>query len=132
VGANLDHIRSHYEALNMGDVDLIASHFTDDAFHYYTRLGPHEGARAIAENARWGVQQIDGQWFMEGGIEQGDEACIEWTMTWRDPSPTRIAADSAAATARQRITGLLLARTGALRVATSGRRCGPRRSAPNG
>jgi hypothetical protein len=22
---------------------------------------------------------------MESGIEQGDEACIEWTMTWRDP-----------------------------------------------
>jgi hypothetical protein len=53
--------------------------------HYYTRLGPHQGARAIAENARWGVEQVDGQWFMESGIEQGDEACIEWTMTWRDP-----------------------------------------------
>ena len=28
---------------------------------------------------------IDGQWFIEHGIEQGDEAVIEWTMTWRDP-----------------------------------------------
>ena len=65
MGANLDHIRSYYEALNTGDVELVASHFTDDAVHYYTRLGPHEGARAIAENARWGVEQADGQWYME-------------------------------------------------------------------
>ncbi len=41
--SNLDHIRSYYAALNTGDVDLVASHFTDDAIHYYTRLGPHEG-----------------------------------------------------------------------------------------
>jgi ketosteroid isomerase-like protein len=41
--SNLDHIRSYYEALNTGDVDLIDSHFTDDAVHYYTRLGPHRG-----------------------------------------------------------------------------------------
>jgi ketosteroid isomerase-like protein len=85
VGTNLDQVRSYYEALNTGDVELIASHFTDDAVHYYTRLGPHEGAKAIGENAKWGVEQADGQWFMESGIEQDDEACIEWTMTWRDP-----------------------------------------------
>jgi ketosteroid isomerase-like protein len=83
--SNLDHIRSYYEALNTGDVDLVASHFTDDAVHYYTRLGPHESGRGIAENARWGVETIDGQWHLEHGIEQGDEACIEWSMTWRDP-----------------------------------------------
>jgi hypothetical protein len=70
--ANLDHIRSYYEALNSGDPDLVASHFTDDATHYYTRLGPHEGASAIGENTKWAV-------------EHGDEAVIEWTMTWRDP-----------------------------------------------
>ena len=89
---NLDHIRSYYEALNTGNVELVASHFTDDAVHYYTRLGPHEGAQTIGENARWGVEQADGQWHMESGIEQGDEACIEWSMTWRcllytSPSP---------------------------------------------
>lgn len=83
--SNLDHIRSYYEALNTGDPDLVASHFTEDAVHYYTRLGPHEGAKAIGENTRWAVENIDGQWRIEGGIEQDDEACIEWTMTWRDP-----------------------------------------------
>ena len=83
--SNLDHIRSYYEALNTGDPELVASHFTDDATHYYTRLGPHEGARAIAENAKWGVENADGQWWLDHGIEQGDEAVIEWAMTWRDP-----------------------------------------------
>ena len=83
--SKLDHVRSYYEALNSGDVEKIASHFTDDAVHYYTRLGPHEGARAIAENARWGVEQVDGQWVMEGGVEQDEAAAIEWSMTWRDP-----------------------------------------------
>ena len=81
----LDHIRSYYRALNTGDTDLVASHFTDDAVHYYTRLGPHEGARAIAENATWAVETIDGQWWFEHGMADGDEAVIEWTMTWRDP-----------------------------------------------
>src|SRR5438067_2107834 len=83
--ANLDHIRSYYRALNSGDAELVASHFTDDAVHYYTRLGPHEGARAIGENTSWAVDNLEGQWFLEHGMEEGDEAVIEWTMTWRDP-----------------------------------------------
>ena len=57
--ANLDHIRSYYEALNSGDPDLVASHFTDDATHYYTRLGPHEGASAIGENTKWAVDNLE-------------------------------------------------------------------------
>jgi ketosteroid isomerase-like protein len=83
--SNLDQIRSYYEALNTGDAELVASHFTDDAVHYYTRLGPHDGAERIGLNSKLGVEQIDGQWYIEHGIEQGDEAVIEWTMTWRDP-----------------------------------------------
>ena len=69
-------------------MDRIASHFTDDAVHYYTRLGPHEGSRTIAENARWGIDNLDGQWWMDHGIESpdSDEAVIEWAMTWRDPA----------------------------------------------
>jgi ketosteroid isomerase-like protein len=82
---NLDHIRSYYDALNSGDAELVASHFTDDAIHYYTRLEPHEGAERIGQNAAMGVGMIDGQWFIEHGIESDDEAVIEWTMTWRDP-----------------------------------------------
>ena len=52
--------------------------------HYYTRLGPHRG-RAIAENARWAIDNLEGQWWMEHGLASDEEAVIEWTMTWRDP-----------------------------------------------
>jgi ketosteroid isomerase-like protein len=85
MGQLIDHVRGYYDALDTGDVDRIASFFTDDAVHYYTRLGPHEGARAIAENAKLGVEHLDGQWHMYNGIEEGDQAVIEWAMTWRDP-----------------------------------------------
>jgi ketosteroid isomerase-like protein len=81
----LAHVRSYYEALNTGDVERIARHFTDDAVHYYTRLGPHEGASAIGENARWAIDNLDGRWHYERGLADGDEAVIEWAMTWRDP-----------------------------------------------
>jgi ketosteroid isomerase-like protein len=83
--SNLDHIRSYYDALNTGDPDKVAAHFTDDAVHYYTRLGPHEGAKTIGDYTKLGVEQLQGQWYIENGIEQGDQAVIEWTMTWRDP-----------------------------------------------
>ena len=86
MGALLDHVRSYYEALDSGDSERVASYFCDDANHYYTRLGPHEGARAIGEHTRWAVENLEGRWFVENGIEDGEQACIEWTMTWRDPA----------------------------------------------
>jgi ketosteroid isomerase-like protein len=85
VGALLDHVRAYYEALDSGDPERVASYFCEDATHYYTRLGPHEGARAIGEHTRWAVENLEGRWFVENGIEDGEQACIEWTMTWRDP-----------------------------------------------
>jgi ketosteroid isomerase-like protein len=85
MGARLDHVRAYYEALNTGDPERVAGYFTDDAVHYYTRLGPHEGARTIGEYTKLAVEGAEGRWELEHGIEQGDEACIEWTMTWRDP-----------------------------------------------
>jgi ketosteroid isomerase-like protein len=85
MGALLDHVRSYYEALNTGDPDRVAEHFTEDAVHYYTRLGPHEGGRAIGEHTKWAVENLEGQWFLENGIDDGEQAVIEWTMTWRDP-----------------------------------------------
>jgi ketosteroid isomerase-like protein len=83
--SHIDHVRSYYEALNTGDAEAVAAHFTDDAVHYYTRLGPHEGAETIGKMTELGVQSIDAQWFVENAIEQGDQVVIEWTMTWRAP-----------------------------------------------
>ena len=85
MGALLDHIHSYYESLNTGDAARVAEHFTDDAVHYYTRLGPHESARTIGEHTHWAVENIDGQWFIDNAIEDGEQAVIEWAMTWRDP-----------------------------------------------
>ena len=56
---HLDHVRSYYTALNSGDADLVASHFTDDAVHYYTRLGPHEGAGRALARARTSAARLN-------------------------------------------------------------------------
>jgi ketosteroid isomerase-like protein len=85
IGELLDHVRSYYEALNSGDPDRVAAHFTDDAVHYYTRLGPHEGARAIGEHTKLAVERLKGKWFIEDAIEDGERVVIEWTMTWQNP-----------------------------------------------
>jgi ketosteroid isomerase-like protein len=83
--SNLDHIRSYYRALNTGDVDLVASHFTDDAVHYYTRRDPHRGARAIAENAALAVRHLDARWTLENAVGDGEQVAIEWSMLFNHP-----------------------------------------------
>ena len=85
MGALLDHVRAYYAALNRGDPGEVASYFTDDAVHYYTRLGPHQGAQSIGDHTKLAVDHLEGQWFVENGIDDGEQAVIEWTMTWRDP-----------------------------------------------
>lgn len=80
-----ERVRAYYEALNTGDAAAVSTHFTEDATHYYTRLGPHEGAETIGNYAALGVGTIDAQWYIENLVEQGDQVAIEWTMTWRDP-----------------------------------------------
>jgi ketosteroid isomerase-like protein len=80
-----ERVRAYYEDLNKGSAEAVSAHFTEDAVHYYTRLGPHEGAKAIGDLAALGVATIDAQWFIENLVEQGDQVAIEWTMTWRDP-----------------------------------------------
>jgi ketosteroid isomerase-like protein len=80
-----ERVRAYYEDLNAGNAEAVSAHFTADAVHYYTRLGPHEGAETIGRYAAFGVEQIDAQWFIENLVEQGDQVAIEWTMTWRDP-----------------------------------------------
>ncbi|HEY3552818.1 MAG TPA: nuclear transport factor 2 family protein, partial [Solirubrobacterales bacterium] len=80
-----ERVRAYYEDLNKGNAEAVSAHFTEDAVHYYTRLGPHEGAETIGRYAAFGVEQIDAQWFIENLVEQGDQVAIEWTMTWRHP-----------------------------------------------
>src|SRR6478672_1841856 len=72
----LDHVKGYYAALSRGNADEVAS--------YFTRLGPHHG-RQIAENSELGVKHLDARWIFEHGIDNGEEAVIEWTMVWTDP-----------------------------------------------
>jgi ketosteroid isomerase-like protein len=80
---NIDRVRSYYEALNTGDAERVAAHFTEDATHYYTKLEPHRGAETIGRATEWAVANIEANWKVENAIEEGDQAVIEWTMTWR-------------------------------------------------
>jgi ketosteroid isomerase-like protein len=89
MGARLDQVRSYYEALNSGDADAVAAHFTDDAVHWYTRREPHVGARAIAENAALGVQHLNARWTLEHAVEGDDEVAIEWSMAFDHPRDRR-------------------------------------------
>jgi ketosteroid isomerase-like protein len=89
MGARLDHVRSYYEALNTGDADSVANHFTDDAVHFYTRREPHVGARAIAENAALGVGHLNARWTLEHAVEGDDEVAIEWSMAFDHPRDGR-------------------------------------------
>lgn len=85
MGALGEHVRSYYRALDAGDADAIAAHFTDDAVHYYTRREPHRGANEIAENARQGVAHLCAHWAIEHLVESGEAVAIEWTMTFEHP-----------------------------------------------
>jgi ketosteroid isomerase-like protein len=89
MGARLDHVRSYYEALNTGDADAVARHFTDDAVHFYTRREPHRGARAIAQNAALGVRHLGARWTLEHAVEGEDEVAIEWSMAFDHPRDGR-------------------------------------------
>jgi ketosteroid isomerase-like protein len=39
----------------------------------------------IGEHTQIVVNHLDARWVMEHGIEQGDEAVIEWAMVWTAP-----------------------------------------------
>ena len=78
-------VRDYYSACDSGDADRIAAYFTEDAAHFYQRMDPQRSGRAIAEHFAAQAHDIEGRWVVENGVEQGDQAVVEWTMTWRDP-----------------------------------------------
>jgi ketosteroid isomerase-like protein len=85
MGRLLDLVERYYVACNAPDEAGLEAAFTPDATHYFTRLPAVRGAGQIA--TLWAAQQrrLDARWTVEHGIESGDEAVIEWTMTWTDP-----------------------------------------------
>ena len=89
--SHADHIKSYYESLNSGDAEAVAAHFTEDAVHYYTRLGPHEGSEAIGRYAAFAVEKIEGRWHLENAIEQGDQVALDRGAEWFLMSDGKIA-----------------------------------------
>jgi ketosteroid isomerase-like protein len=86
MGHLLDLVQRYYDACNTADTDALEAAFTDDAAHYFTRLPAVHGGARIA--SLWAAQQqrLGARWTVEHGIESGNEAVIEWTMTWTDPA----------------------------------------------
>ena len=85
MGAAADHVRSYYAALNTGDAELVAGHFTPDATHWYTRRPPSRGAAEIGEHTRLAVQHLRAVWTIDHLVEGADEVVIEWSMAWDRP-----------------------------------------------
>lgn len=84
MGRLLDLVQRYYAACNAADVEALRAVFTEDAAHYFTRLPPARGAATIA--CLWASHhgRLNARWTVEHGIESGDEAVIEWSMTWTD------------------------------------------------
>ena len=83
----LEAIRSYYAACNRGDAEAIAAICAPDVVHYFSKPGvePVAGGDHLGRYWRKVQALIGAEWHVDRGIEQGDEAVIEWTMFWTDP-----------------------------------------------
>lgn len=82
-------VRAYFDACTNGRAEDIAACFTDDAVIYDTNHAPIRGSAAIG--AFWtGVRErwAGAAWIVDSGIEEGDEAAVEWTMSgYSDTGP---------------------------------------------
>jgi ketosteroid isomerase-like protein len=85
MGALGEHVRSYYAALDTGDAQAVAAHFTPDAVHWYTRREPSVGAEQIGRQTQLAVEHLHAQWAIEHLVEGADEVVIEWSMLWDHP-----------------------------------------------
>lgn len=77
-------MREYFAACNAGDAEAIASHFVDDAVHFFPagmEYGPFRGAETIGE--RWAafVERIDSSWTVDRAVADAETASgvLEWT-----------------------------------------------------
>lgn len=91
-------ILDYYDACNRGDVEALASMFTEDVVHYF--LAPNLAPAAVvgrdhlARYWRKVQSMLDGRWVVDHMLapDDGDEAVIEWTLFWTSPQTgTRVA-----------------------------------------
>lgn len=84
--APLQTIRDYYDGCSAGDVELMVGTLADDVVHYFLAPNPGTtpvaGAEHLARYWRKVTGMIDATWIVDHIVVDGDEAVIEWTMTW--------------------------------------------------
>jgi len=81
----LQTIERYYRGCSRADSELMRSTFTAEVVHYFTHHEPVRGAEALAHYWMSMQPKIDACWTVDHGIVQGDEAVIEWSMSWTPP-----------------------------------------------
>jgi ketosteroid isomerase-like protein len=94
--AALHTIREYYDGCSTGDVELMMGTLAPDVVHYFLAPNPGTtpvaGAEHLARYWRKVAGMIDATWIVDHAVVDGDEAVIEWTMTWVPPGhPERVA-----------------------------------------
>jgi hypothetical protein len=77
-------MRDYFDACNRGDVEEIASYFTEDAVHYFPPgmyEGPFVGGRTIGERWAGAVKDLGSIWTVDQILTDPDSAraVMEWT-----------------------------------------------------
>jgi hypothetical protein len=79
---HVETILRYYRGCNTADEALMRSTFADEVVHYYVDHAPVRGADQLAHYwARVGPR-TQAHWTLDRAIVEGDEAVIEWSMTW--------------------------------------------------
>ncbi|GAC1436262.1 MAG: hypothetical protein NVSMB51_07250 [Solirubrobacteraceae bacterium] len=89
-------VERSYAALEKRDTAAVGACFTPQATLPDTRREPDRGAAAIAERTQQAIERLDGRWCIENAPAGADQACIEWTMSWRAPETGEPSLDRAA------------------------------------
>lgn len=77
-------VRDYFADCNEGDADAIASHFVEDAVHYFPpgmNNGPYRGARTIGEQWKQFVENFNSSWTVDRLMTDAatETAVLEWT-----------------------------------------------------
>lgn len=77
-------MREYFDACNEGDVDAIASHFTEDGVHYFPPgmyRGPFRGGQTIGERWSEAVETLGSVWTVDSIITDPENATavMEWS-----------------------------------------------------
>jgi ketosteroid isomerase-like protein len=80
-------IERYYQGCNTSDVELMVSTMTPDVVHYFLEPGTEAvaGAEHLAHYWRKVRRLFDARWEIDYIFANGDDAVIEWTLSWTNP-----------------------------------------------